>query len=309
MDVGEYRKAYEDELKTERTVQTRARAKAGRPPTTAALLKVLKDKTAWPATRIATLDRLAGGAFAGKGKIVSELVGLVADLKDDPSVRLAALSVLGELSFASVQFQPFAGAYREALRAAATDRDRKLRERILEVLALQKDEYAQRLIVDGLKDKKKALVSTRKGVQYLGYDVHAEHYDLLHRLVEKSTDKKVRNGALRLLAADSGSKDLFHQIVLDKGEDTEARSISATALQSLAPEEFRAAASAVVVDDDDDDDLRTSFLTALQHDDAHGLDAGLAANVAGVVSRATSKPLARAARSYINAVEVADGPG
>lgn len=303
MDVGDYRKAYEQELRSARVAADRAIGpKRGQTePTTAALLKVLQDPGAGDTERIAALEQLTPKARSQK-RPIDTLIDLLADANDSPVVRLAVLGVLAELSFSVGTFQAHQPAYRDALRAAATDGNRKLRERVLEILALQNDEYAQRLIVDGLQDPTKALLSTRRAVQYLGYDVHAEHNDLLRDLVEQSDDKKVRHTALRLLSADGDAKDLFLRIVQDKDEDAEARTIGAVALQSLAPNEFASTAQGIVLDEDDDDDVRASVLTVLQHDDEHGLDATLGAALPQVPPRGWSKPLARASRDYITAV-------
>ena len=45
-----------------------------------------------------------------------------------------------------------------------------------------------------------------------------------------------------------------------------ARSTSAVALQSLAPQEFDSLAKTIVADDDDDDGVRATMLNALAHD-------------------------------------------
>ena len=98
-----------------------------------------------------------------------------------------------------------------------------------------------------------------------GYDVHAEHYPLLRAIVENSMQPVLRRAALRLLAADSGSRALMRQIAIDKSEDKQARATAAVALQSLAPTEFAKVARRVVLDDDDDNDLRATVISALTH--------------------------------------------
>lgn len=306
MDVANYRKAYLTEIADAAPSGAEMGLAENRRPTKE-LLAVLRDRSAGDGARIAVLDELTPEARAQKGVIEALLRVLAAD-DESPAVRLAVVAMLSELSFAVGAFQPYKPAYKEALRAAATAQDRKLRERVLEILALQNDEYAQRLIVDGLNDPKKALLSTRRAVQYLGYDVHAEHHELLQDLVGRSSDKKVRNAALRLLAADSGSIDLFSRIVQDKNEDPETRSIGAVALQSLAPEEFVPVAKDIVLDDGDDDRVRTSLLTALEHDDIHGVDASFGASLAEGMPQTASKPLMRAARKYIAAAGPVDDP-
>ena len=150
----------------------------------------------------------------------------------------------------------YAADFRDALRSAATDDDPELREQAMDILALNGDEYVQRLLVEGLQDDNVALVKPQRALQMIGYDVHAEHYGLLRDIVETSKQPTVRRTALRLLAADSDAKDLFARIAADKSEDSAARSTSAIALQSLAPDDFTTVARDVVLDDDDDDKVR-----------------------------------------------------
>ena len=52
----------------------------------------------------------------------------------------------------------------------------------------------------------------------LGYDAHAGHYELLQDIVTSSDKPKLRQMALGLLAADSGSKNTFAKIAADRTE-------------------------------------------------------------------------------------------
>src|SRR5437588_393232 len=61
--------------------------------------------------------------------------------------------------------------YLEALRTVVDDPDPEVRRRAIGVLARQKDEYAQRRLIEGLRDPSKALIPPAKAIQYLGYDV------------------------------------------------------------------------------------------------------------------------------------------
>jgi hypothetical protein len=305
MEVEDYRAAYEaeiaqaDEADAPATKAARAaKAKGGKAPTAATLLKVIRDAEAAPEARIEAIEALPARATT-QARVIEGLIALLGDTADSPAVRTVALSVLSELSFAVGEFQPHQAAYREALRAAATDPDRKLRERVLEILALQGDEYAQRLLVTGLEDPGQRLVSERKAVQYLGYDVHGEHHPLLREVVERSDDRHVRNAALRLLAGDGDSKDLFVQIVKDKREDPEARSIGAVALQSLDPGELVAAAQQVVLDDDDDDEVRAAVLTVLNQGEQRDRDPTLHRQLSRRKKQPDSAPLAKAMDRYL----------
>ena len=196
---------------------------------------------------------------------MNTMILIVAEPTENVEVRRAALSVIEASSFKTVEFRRYASDYKAALRVAATDADADLRAEALDVLALGKDSYAQQLLVDGLRDPAEALVPPVQAVRMLGYDVHAEHYPLLREIVETSRQQPLRRAALRLLAADSGSRALMRSIASDKTEDKAARATAAVALQALAPRDFDRVARTVVLDDDDDDDVRATVISAITH--------------------------------------------
>lgn len=260
------------------------------------VLAVVQDTGAGAAARVAAIDAARLDAIS-RPEVMGLLIAVLQDPADDPAVRRAALGALEELSFAVVAFAPYDAEYRTALRAAATDDDPQLREGVLDVLALGHDEYAQRLLIDGLQDPSVALVNRTRALQFLGYDLHAGHYDMLREIVAKATDPEERNAALRLLAADSGSVELFRRIVQDRSEDIAARTTSVAALSSIEPEAFEPVAREIVLDDSEDDDLRVTCLTALTVTPGDDGDPGLADQVMSATT-APSAALERAADRY-----------
>lgn len=236
---------------------------------------------------------------------VPELLAVLADKEADRERRLAALRELQALSFAAEQFQEHGRAYVAVLRAAATDRDARVRRAVLEVLAQRKDEYAQRTLIEGLEGKVKPLVPTRTALKLLAYDQHAAPRGLLRRLGSESSDPIVRRHALRQLTSDGSSKDVFHRIAGDPEEDPRLRRLGLVALQSLDPDGFRKLARRLAVDDDATDDLRAASLTALAND--VGAERGEASEnlekaVEQVRDQTGSRALTRAADGYLNAV-------
>ena len=70
--------------------------------------------------------------------------------REEPvAVRMAALQALAALDFLGPRFAPFRADYKQALRDVATDPEPELRESALELLAIDKDPYAQELLVRG----------------------------------------------------------------------------------------------------------------------------------------------------------------
>jgi hypothetical protein len=232
MDVKEYRRRYEAELAS-------ARGAAARPQ------------------------------GAGAAHSAADIPGLLATLRDSsqPSAaRHAALSSLMAARFLGPRFAPYNAEFLATLRdilQPASDQD--LRERAMEVLAIEKDAAAQDLLRRGLRDVRNALVPPAKALQFLGYDDHAEVTALARDWFARATDISTKEEALRLLATDPGSANLFAQLLTDKSQPRSLRALSAVGLHSLDPARFADLARAIVVDDRDYEDIRATALGTLAH--------------------------------------------
>ena len=268
MSVEDYRASYEAEVAAELAASpddplTAGRTAGAEPARSSGEAgAAVGDRDADPTGRIAAIDAARLDAIS-RPEVVQALVAVLADDGDDPAVRHAALGALEELSFAVTAFAPYAAGYRAALRAAATAEDPALREAALEILALAHDEHAQQLLVEGLRNPDAALVARTRALQFLGYDLHAGHYDLLREIAEGSGDPVERSAAVRLLGGDAGSAELLHRLLRDRGEDVSVRTMSAAALNAIEPAEFAPVAREIALDPDEADELRTTCLTAL----------------------------------------------
>lgn len=160
--------------------------------------------------------------------------------EDEPAnVRLAALQSLQAASFSVITFESCRGDYIAALRKVAEDPHLELRQRVLGILAREKDGFVQKKLLEGLQHPEKALVPPEKALQLLSYDVHAEAYAAARAIVKEPPNDAARREALRLLAADATAAPMFEKILRDKNELAEIRQISASALQSLRPPRAR----------------------------------------------------------------------
>jgi hypothetical protein len=194
--------------------------------------------------------------------------------KDEPmEVRFAALQALQAASFSAVAFAAHRGDYIATLRAVADDADPELRQRVLGILAREKDGFAQQKLLEGLQDPGKALVPPEKALQLLSYDVHAEAYPVARAIVNQPPNDTAKREALRLLAADASAAPLFEKILRDKDEVPELRQISAAALQATQPEKLQAHAREMLLDPSEQDEMQAVSLTALAQ---FGNDAALA---------------------------------
>jgi hypothetical protein len=237
-----------------------------------------------------------------------QVEALLATLRDPAAAvadRTAALEELAALDFLGPRFAPFRAAYKEALREVATDQPRELRVRALEVLAIDRDGYAQELLVQGLREPKKALVPEAKAIQLLGYDDHADVVPLAREVFERGTGP-AREEALRVLATDPESEQLFDRLLKDKSEKRRIRQLSASGLQSLNPEAFDQTARKIVADEDDYNDIRATALAALTHGrEARETpaDPKLVATVEKAAESTSSRSIRSAARRFLQTTE------
>jgi hypothetical protein len=214
--------------------------------------------------------------------------------KEEPvEVRLAAMDALATAAFRVIAFEPCREDYIATLREVAQDPNPQIRESALDLLAGQKDGFAQKKLLEGLKDPNKALVAPEKALQLLSYDVHAEAYSVARDIVDKPPNADAKREALRLLAADANSAPLFEKLLRDKDELREIRQISASALHGLNPEKFQRLARAILLDKSEYDDIKATSLTALAQfgdDEAVGKDEALLKSVDRFsVGKASSK--------------------
>jgi hypothetical protein len=107
---------------------------------------------------------------------VRRLLKVLRDTSEPIEVRMAALQSLGAAAFSVPDFDSVRPDYIAALREVSTDSHEQLRRRALGILMRNKDGFAQKKLLDGLKDSAKALVPPEKALQLLGNDVHAEAY-------------------------------------------------------------------------------------------------------------------------------------
>jgi hypothetical protein len=179
-------------------------------------------------------------------------------------IRKAAVHALQAAQFLSEAFAPFRADFLNALRTLITpDTDADLRTQALEILAEKKDLAAQDLLKKGLRDPQSALVPATKALQFLSYDDHAGISDLALQVFETADNLPVKEAALRALAADAKSQDLFQRLLQDKTQPQSLRALSATGLYLLNPQKFADVARKIVMDHSENEDIRATTLGAL----------------------------------------------
>ena len=256
MDVNDYRKAYEAELASHAAVERRA-----------PLPRVgIGDGTD---LRLEEMQRVPLARSDLDGSIPA-LLATLASAREPIPVRKAALQAIRASTFLGEHFAPFRLDFLKTLRQLARpDTDPQLREDALEVLAVEKDPTAQDLLRQGLQDPKVALVPPAKALQLLGYDDHANIADLALEIFNKTADLGTKEAALRVLATNAKSQDLFARLLQDKSQPLSLRALSATGLHFLNPQKFASIARGIVMDDSDFEDIRATTLGALANAPEH----------------------------------------
>jgi hypothetical protein len=255
MDVKDYRKAYEAELAAAASRGTSNTFGAAVAPNDAARL-----------TEIQRVP-LARDDFGDK---IPALIATLRNTAESTVIRLAALRALRAAMFLGDLFAPFRADFLGALRQLAQQgTDPQLCEGALAVLAAEKDPDAQRQLRRGLQEPQSALVSPATALQLLGFDDHANLAELALDTFQKTADLVTKEAALRILATDAKSQDLFARLLQDKTQPRSLRALSATGLNFLNPQKFADVARNIVMDKDDFEDIRATALGALTNGPLH----------------------------------------
>jgi hypothetical protein len=193
------------------------------------------NKKAAAKTRVETLGRLM--RLEGPDITPETALGRLADPKESPVVRLAALRLLQHKQFFSSVAAEWRPAYIEALRTALDEP--KLRVAALEILSALKDRQTQGLLLEGIRKPKQALVPADHALRLLSADIHADVLDVARSLANDQQSRKnkpVFLQALRILASDPTSVGRLEEVLANNSHSIDARRLAATALSHLSPE-------------------------------------------------------------------------
>ena len=253
---------------------------AARRPAPAALLKQAFGDAATK-DKVAAMSMLQQLAISDR-TIFRQVVATLRDASQPAVLRKAALRTLQTSTFDPTAFAPYRAAYLTALRALRADEDMDLRSEAIGILAREHDGDTQALLVQGLETPDEALLPAAQALQMLSYDMHSGAYDVARRIAAKPPSHEVRREALRVLAADPKSANMFEKILRNKEEDDPIRQLAACALQQLAPQRLHACARDIAIDTREGDQMKTLGMTVLTHfasDDAISGDSKLKSHV------------------------------
>jgi len=237
MDTNDYRRKIEQSVAKAqaRHARSSSRMLAARPRS------AVSGKKSSAKTRAEELGRVtrAEGADAVPQAALERLV----DPKESPIVRLAAIKLLQQQQIFSSVAAEWRPAFVEALRTAV--RVPALRAAALEVLSLFKDRPTQELLLQGIRQPKRALVPVHEALRLLSTDIHAGVIDAARRLMKTAQTRKNKAAvvqATRILSADPSSLGTLEEVLASDAYPMDARRVAATAISHLSPEKVQAAA-------------------------------------------------------------------
>jgi hypothetical protein len=231
MDINDYRRKIEQSVAKEEAAAAKSSSRTG----AVAPQSIVANKKAPPKTRVEALGRATRDE--GPDAVPETALERLADPKESPAVRLAAIKLLQQKQFFSTSAAEWRPAFVDALRAAVPDR--KVRPAALEVLSLFKDRVTQEQLLEGIRKPAKALVPLNEALRLLSADVHADVVDVAKKVTD--TPQLRRNKAafvqaIRILAADPSSVGKLQEVVGNNAYAMDARRVAATAISHLSPD-------------------------------------------------------------------------
>ncbi|WP_308992705.1 hypothetical protein QLS71_016430 [Mariniflexile litorale] len=227
-------------------------------------------------------EKLRACAFYGiSGLVFSQedvMLDAINEIKKGEGSGEIALASLNAIKAAEISSPQLYGAniaeYKDALRIAIDHKNENLRSSALEILAINKDEYAQRRLVESLEDPSKALVAPEIAVQLLSYDLHANHFKVLREVAINPPNSITKRESIRNLGFDEESKELLQETLNDLNEEPEIRHAAATALMCLNPELSTEMSKKIIIEEQGHhlDGLKTALLNTLIFLESGGIE-------------------------------------
>ena len=164
------------------------------------------------------------------------------------AARRAAVAPGGELQRGRVRVAA-AATTSPTLREVAHDPDPELRQRVLGILAREKDGFAQKRLLEGLREPDKALVPPEKALQLLSYDMHADAYAV--GAGDRPRSRPTRPRSARRCACSPRTprpRRCSRRSSATRRSCARYRQIAASALHALKPDMLQARAREIVLD-------------------------------------------------------------
>jgi hypothetical protein len=229
-----------------------------------AAVAIVEDAKATPLLRASALNGLFNRLGTDEA-LVSRVIDLLDTASEPRDVRLVALATLQASRFGSAVMAGLRPKYLAALRKLIDQDDEDLRRHALEYLTLEKDDYAEQRLLDGLKDPAKAIVAPEIAIQLLANDLHVDAIPTLRALARNPPSAAVKKEALRNLATDAASAPLLAETLRDRNEADEIRHVCAVALYQIDAALARDIMRELVEAQETSSDLKAALQNSLAH--------------------------------------------
>jgi hypothetical protein len=276
-------------------------AKSSKKRSTRAAMSVATNEQRVPKDRVKAFAE-APLAVCETDENLQAVLAVVRNQQEPVEVRMAALDSLAAAAFSVVAFEKCRSDYIGTLREVADDPHAEIRATALDALAAEKDGFAQKKLMEGLKDPEKALVPPEKALQLLSYDVKSEAYEVARDIYANPPSPGAKQEALRLLAADATSSPFFEKVLRDKDEMRENRQIAASALHALNPNKMQTHAREMLLDKSEYEDIQATSLTAINQfadEEKVSKDTTLLKSVDRISGKAKSAKYKRSAKQFL----------
>lgn len=194
--------------------------------------------------------------------LLGDILRWVRDAKTPPALREEALAATQRLSFSFTGMVQARDQILSALRILTADPDLRYREVAFGILASHGDDYAQRLLIDGLEDPGKALLPPEKSVGLLGLALHGDFYPTLYKVMLEPPNEETRVESIRLLGGYAPARETIVGYLSDESESGDVRMAAAGTLNANDPEEFASTILPFVADEGAPDDVRVYGIQA-----------------------------------------------
>lgn len=294
MKAKEYRAQYEKKLRRVAEEESKRSART--------IHELLSEKAADSETRASAIQTTHLKTPDRDG-LIARYLKTLDDSRETVEVRRAALNALKAADFLGPKFDPYRAEFLQVLRKMSKDRSPTLRQEALEVLALNRDPYAQEVLIAGLRDEEAALVPVAKAIQLLSHDEHNEAVPVVREMFDE-LDVDAKQEAVRLLSSDPDCEPLFSRLISDKSEQSAIRQLSAVALQNVNPQAFEKIAGEIVTDEEEYPEIQATCVSALTAQQARkSPDKAFMEKIAQVRKRTNSTNLQSSIKRYMKTRE------
>ncbi|MEM6268705.1 MAG: hypothetical protein AAF998_04670 [Bacteroidota bacterium] len=245
-------------------------------------------------------------------RLASEVVDLLGDVEQSPTLRRASMKAVSLAAVAAPAMIQDAEKTFDVLRTVAQDKDLTIRRGALRILCAFGDDYAQQLLIDGLKEENADLLPDYEAVNLIGLDSHTDYYPDLLKIMQSTKDSRTRLACVNILGPYSEAQPVILGYLNDANADLILRRAALVSTQANQPASFSEITAGLVGDDSAPDALRIMAIQTVMYQrrsprvrprNEGELDQ-FDQNVRSLRSRAKSEALGKVVEDYINRLKI-----